>query len=142
MRGQIRCHVSRSPEDVFDFLADLRNESRWNPRVVGIQQVTPGPVGTGTKFHGTCRGIGELNTVLTTCDRPSRIVFRSKGPRMDIEGVFMLTEASDGTDVALNADLRPRGLLSKIAPLMGPLFRRQNAAAAKRLEAALEAPSL
>jgi hypothetical protein len=142
MRGQMRCRVSRSPEDVFDFLADLRNESRWNPRVVGIQQVTPGPVGTGTKFHGTYRGIGELNTVLTTCDRPSRIAFRSEGPRMDIEGVFMLTEASDGTDVALNADLRPRGLLSKIAPLMGPLFRRQNAAAAKRLKAALKAPSV
>jgi polyketide cyclase/dehydrase/lipid transport protein len=98
MRGQMRCHVSRSPEDVFDFLADLRNESRWNPRVVGIQQVTPGSVGTGTKFHGTYRGIGALDTVLHTCDRPSRIAFRSEGARMEIEGVFMLTEASDGTE--------------------------------------------
>jgi hypothetical protein len=89
--------------------------------VVGIQQVTPGPVETGTKFHGTYRGIGALDTVLLTCDRPSRIAFRSEGPRMEIEGVFMLTEASDGTDIALDANLRPRGLFSKIAPLMEPL---------------------
>jgi hypothetical protein len=137
----MRCHVSRSPEDVFDFLADLRNESRWNPRVVGIQQITAGPVAAGTRFHGTYRGIGALDTVLITCDRPSRIAFHSEGPRMEIEGVFMLKGAAGGTDVALDAELRPRGFLSKVAPVMGPLFRRQNAAAAKRLEAALGAPS-
>jgi hypothetical protein len=141
MKGEMRCHVSRSAEDVFDFLADLRNESRWNPRVVEIKQVTPGPVWAGTRFHGTYRGIGVLDTVLIECARPFRIAFRSEGPRMGIEGAFMLTETGGGTDVALDADLRPLGLLSKIAPFMGPLFRRQNAAAAERLKATLEAPA-
>jgi len=140
MRGEMRCHVSRSPEDVFDFLADLRNESRWNPRVVRVEQITPGPVGAGTRFHGTYRGIGALGTVLITCDRPSRIAFHSEGPRMDIDGAFMLIRAAGGTDVTLDADLRPRGLLGKVAPLLGPLFRRQNASAAERLKAALETP--
>jgi hypothetical protein len=139
MQGEMRCHVSRSPEDVFDFLADLRNESFWNPRVIGIEQTSPGPVRVGTRFHGTYRGIGALDTVLIACDRPSRIAFHSQGPRMEIEGAFVLTGAAGGTDVALDADLRPRGLLGKVAPLMGPLFRRQNAAAAERLRAALHA---
>jgi hypothetical protein len=128
-------------EETFDFLADLRNEARWNPRVVEIQQGTPGPVGTGTRFRGTYRGIGSLDTVLTRCDRPHRIAFHSEGPRMEIDGVFVLSPATAGTDVALDADLRPRGLLSKVVPLIGPLFRRKNAAAAKRLRAALEPPS-
>ena len=140
MKGKLHCHVTRSAEDVFDFLADLRNESRWNPRVVAIEQATAGPVRVGTRFHGRYRGIGQLDTVLVECLRPSRIAFRSEGPRMEIEGAFMLTSTAGGTDVALEADLRPRGLISKIAPLMGPLVRRQNAAAAARLEAALEAP--
>lgn len=141
MKGEMRCHVSRRVEDVFDFLADLRNESRWNPRVISIEQVTPGPVGTGTRFRGIYRGIGRLETVLVACDRPSRIVFRSEGPRADISGTFRLTELADGTDVALDADFQPRGLLRQVAPLLGPVFRHQNAAAAKRLKAALERPT-
>jgi len=141
MKGQMRCHVSRSAEDAYDLLADLRNESGWNPRVVRVEQVTPGPVGTGTKFHGTYRGIGVLDTVLLECDRPSRIAFRSERLRMGIEGAFVLTPTAGGTDVALDADLRPRGLLSKMAPFLGAVFGRQNAAADKRLKAALEAPT-
>lgn len=141
MKGQMRCHVARPAEDVFDFLADLRNESRWNPRVVEITQSTPGPIRSGTRFHGKYRGIGALETVLVECDRPSRIAFRSEGQRVEIEGAFALTRTASGTDVALDADLRPKGLLAKLAPLMAPVFRRQNAAAAQRLKAALEAPA-
>jgi carbon monoxide dehydrogenase subunit G len=141
MKGEMRCHVSRSAEDVFDFLADLRNESRWNPRVVAVEQITPGLAGTGTRFHGRYRGIGTLDTVLVECDRPRRVAFRSEGPRMEIEGAFTLTPAAGGTDVFLDADLRPSGVLRYIAPFTGPLFRRQNRAAAERLEAALRAPT-
>lgn len=141
MKGQMRCHVARSAEDVYDFLADLRNESGWNPRVVGVEQLTPGPVVTGTTFHGIYRGIGTLDTVLVECDRPSRIVFRSEGPRMSIDGAFVLTRTAGGTGIVLNADLRPRGLLKVIAPFLGPVFRRQNAAGASRLVAALDAPA-
>ena len=141
MKGELRCRVDRPPADVFDFLADLRWESEWNPRVIAVEKATPGPIGAGTRFHGTYRGIGALDTELLLCERPSRIVFRSSGPRMDIDGTFVLTPAGSGTDIALDADFRPSGLLGLIAPLMGPVFRRQNAAAAERLKTALERPA-
>ena len=138
MKGQIRCHAARSPEDVFDFLADLRNEIHWNPRVVSIELVTPGEVGSGSTFHGVYRGLGSLDTVLQECHRPSRLTFRSDGPRAHLEGEFALAPSGSGTDVALDADFQPRGAMRLLAPLMAPVLRRQNAAAAHRLKAALD----
>ena len=43
--------ISRSPEDVFDYLSDMGNEVRWNPDCVAIERLTDGPVGVGTRFR-------------------------------------------------------------------------------------------
>jgi hypothetical protein len=43
--------IGRSVEDVFDFVADQRNEPQYNPRMVRAAKVTDGPVGTGTVFR-------------------------------------------------------------------------------------------
>jgi hypothetical protein len=43
--------IGRSVEDVFDFVADQRNEPQYNPRMVRAAKVTDGPVGKGTVFR-------------------------------------------------------------------------------------------
>jgi hypothetical protein len=138
VRGEMRLHAERPAEDVFDFLADLRNESRWNPRVRQLTLATPGPIAAGSVFRGEYQGLGTLVTTLTECDRPNRIGFRSEGRRARLQGVFTIGTAGQGADVALDADVQPRGLLALLAPMMGPVFRRQNAAAAARLTRVLE----
>ena len=42
--------IERSPEDVFDYLVDLRNELEWNPDVESMKKLTDGPISVGTKF--------------------------------------------------------------------------------------------
>jgi hypothetical protein len=42
------------------------------------------------------------------------------------------------SSVTLNADLKPQGLFRLLAPLMAPVIKRQNAAAAIRLKQALD----
>ena len=138
MRGGIRLHAERPAEEVFDFLADLRNESRWNPRIRQLTLVTPGRIAAGSVFRGTYQGLGVLVTTLTEYDRPRWIRFHSEGSRARIDGAFSIAPAGRGVDVALDADVQPRGLLAFIAPMMGPVFSRQNAAAARRLTQAVE----
>jgi hypothetical protein len=139
VKGQLRVLVDRPAEEVFDFLADIRNEVAWNPRVLGIEKATTGPIGPGTTFEGRYRGLEVLRTELTEYQRPRRLSFRSDGPRMRIAGTYVLAPAVGGTEIALEAELAPRGVFALIAPLMGPVIRRQNAAAAVRLRRALEA---
>ena len=137
MEGRLHCEVPRSPEETFDFLADLRNERAWNPRVVDIEKSSAGRVSRGTTFLGRYRGIGRLDTELTDYERPGRIGFRSSGPRMRIPGTFTLTPTSRGTQIDLTADLRPRGLFLALTPLMAVVMKGQNEAAGRRLRAVL-----
>jgi hypothetical protein len=99
--------------------------------------MTAGPIGRGTTFRGEYRGIGTLVTELTEYERPRRFAFRSQGKSMQIAGAFVLSAQDGGTSVALAADRRPCGLFRLAAPLMAPVIRRQNAAAAERLQSAL-----
>lgn len=137
MKGEMKCAVNRPVEDVFDFLADIRNEAAWNPRVIRIDKTSNGSIGAGTTFHGLYKGIGPLRTELVEYDRPGRLSFRSSSPRMRIAGTFVLSAVQGESSVALSADLEPQGLFRFIAPLMAPLLKRQNAAASTRLKRVL-----
>jgi hypothetical protein len=43
--------LNRSAEEVFDFVADERNEPCYNPRMLSVKQITDGPIGVGTRFR-------------------------------------------------------------------------------------------
>lgn len=58
---------------------------------------------------------------------------------MRLGGTFVLTPDLTGTEVSLRANLEPEGVFKLLAPLLGPVLRRQNRAAALRLKQALEA---
>ena len=36
---------------MFDFVADERNEPRYNPRIRQAEKLSPGPIGGGTRFR-------------------------------------------------------------------------------------------
>ena len=51
-----RVHVNTTtriacpPEEVFDMLADLRNDTQWNSRVSRAELRSPEPIGLGSRF--------------------------------------------------------------------------------------------
>jgi uncharacterized protein YndB with AHSA1/START domain len=42
--------INRPVEEVFDFLADARNEPQYNPHMLHAEQRPVGPIGRGTQF--------------------------------------------------------------------------------------------
>ena len=140
MKGALHIEVPRAPDEVFDFLTDLRNEKAWNPRVIHIEKVTDGPLSAGSRFSGLYQGIGELTTDLVEFDRPRSLSFRSVGSRMRIEGQFRLEPNAKGTRLTLSAELVPQGFFRFLMPLMAPIIRQQNTAAGERLREVLSGP--
>jgi uncharacterized protein YndB with AHSA1/START domain len=126
-------------EDVFDLLADVRNEERWNPNVVRIEVETAGPPRVGTRFEGRYRRGGRMTFEITGYDRPSRLVFHGGGRRLGLVAVVTVAAGEQGTSVALRAVRMPRGPFKPLAPVMRPLVERQYADAARRLRAFVEA---
>jgi hypothetical protein len=73
--------VACTPEELFDYWVDLRNELEWNPTAVSMEKVTEGPIGVGTRFLARWKGAPSATEV--TClefERPRRWVHDNGGP--------------------------------------------------------------
>lgn len=121
--------IQRPIGEVFDFIADERNEPRYNPQMTSVEQVTDGDIGLGTQFRADVMSGKRLLPVLiefTTFDRPSRLGSRSTMSGMEIQGelIFEAVDASS-TKMRWEWDLRPTGVLRLLKPLMVIMGRRQ-----------------
>jgi hypothetical protein len=45
--------INRPVEEVFDFVADERNEPRYDLRMRRAEQISDGPIGVGTTLHAS-----------------------------------------------------------------------------------------
>ena len=120
--------IGRPVEEVFDFVADERNEPRYNPRMVRAVQISEGPIGEGTRFHTELRMMGRtmpMGVEFTGYERPSRLASVTRSSMMETEGALTFEPARGGTRMRWSWDVRPRGAMKLMAPLVGTIGRRQ-----------------
>ncbi|MCY1079790.1 SRPBCC family protein [Archangium lansingense] len=55
----VRKEIAASPDRVFSVLKDLDAASKWMPNFVGIEKLSPGKFGVGTKWRETRRMFGR-----------------------------------------------------------------------------------
>ncbi|MGZ4482413.1 MAG: SRPBCC family protein [Gaiellales bacterium] len=144
IEGDIVIH--RPIEEVFDFVADECNEPRYNPRMLRVEKISAGPIGPGTRFRAelaAMRRKTEMTIEFTAYDRPRRLGSRTRLSTMDIRGALTFEPVTGGTRMHWSWDVKPRGLLRLMAPLVARMGRRQERsiwANLKRLLEAREAP--
>jgi uncharacterized protein YndB with AHSA1/START domain len=130
--------VDRPAERVFDFLADVRNEERWNPNVVRIETESAGPLSVGGSFVGVYRRGGRMRFELVEAVRPNRLVFEGGGRQMALVATLELERTGSATCVRLRGQMEPRGLLKLLAPLMRKPIERQYETVAEGFRQAVE----
>ena len=109
-------------EEVFDTLADSRNETQWNSRVSRAEMRSAEPVALGSRFT-IVNGGTAYDVTITAYDRPSRLVFEATG-NPDLTVVYTFTPTGDGTELKGDFDFRPRGVLKVVFSLLAPVIRR------------------
>lgn len=123
MRFPVRTEVARPAADVLVKLSDCRNEERWNSQVTSANHVGGAdPPEVGTRFNTVNRG-KHYDATLTVQDaaadgEPGRIVFDVVGKPMDITASYSLTAAGEGTLVEGELDMRPKGFLRLLMPML------------------------
>jgi uncharacterized protein YndB with AHSA1/START domain len=133
--------INRPVEEVFDFVADERNEPRYNPGMVRAELLTPGPVGLGSRFRAEMRTRPRpvvMTTENTGYDRPQRLASTTRLSTMDIEGTLTFDPVPAGTRMRWSWEVRPRGLLKLAAPVVARIGARQERAIWTGLKRVLE----
>lgn len=136
--------IGRPVEEVFDFVADERNEPLYNPRMLAAEKVTDGPIGVGTRFSATTkagRRGAEMVIEVIGFDRPTRIASSTSLSTMDIRGTLIFEPVGQGTRIRWSWDLEPKRALKLMGPVVALMGRRNEQAIWVSLKGYLEARS-
>ena len=122
MRVTTTTRIACPRENVFDIVADLRNDPQWNSRVSSAELKSPEPVGLGSRF-AIVNGGTPFDVTITSYERPSRLVFEASG-KPDLTIACTFTPAGEGTELESDFDFRPKGALKVVFAVLGPVIRR------------------
>jgi uncharacterized protein YndB with AHSA1/START domain len=117
--------IQRPIEEVFDFLADSRNEPAWLPGASKVEKTTAGPLGQGTRFEGEYARAGTVSLELLQCERPHRVTFRARSRIVQFDDAVLLAPEGAGTRLRATLTARPQGFMRLMEPVMGRIMRQQ-----------------
>jgi len=121
--------IARPPQDVFDFIVDPENLPVWDVSIVKAEQVGTGPVGLGTRNHGTSKILGrhfDWTTETTDFDPPRRIINTSVEGRITFTATNVLEAAPGGTKFTYRIDAES-GLGGVFGRLADPFIEKAQA---------------
>ena len=87
-------------EEVFDLVADERNEPKYNPRILRAEKVTEGPVGKGSRFVAEPKSMGAKGAMtmdVLEYERPHRLHNVIRSSYLQVEGTLTFAEVAEGT---------------------------------------------
>jgi uncharacterized protein YndB with AHSA1/START domain len=119
-------------EDVFDMVADERNEPRYNPRIVRAEKVSEGSVAAGARFVVQPKSIGtrgKMTLEIQDYDRPHRLHNIVRSSYMKVDGTVTFQEVQGGTRLTWDWDtalVGPMRVLSPLLSVVGPSWERRN----------------
>ena len=120
--------INRPVDEVFDFVADARNEPLYNPRMLRAEKLTPGPIGLGTRFRDEIKSMGrpaEITIEIIGYERPRRLTDSIHLSTMDIRGGLTFDPVPAGTRMRWSWELMPRGVFRLMSPMVARIGRRQ-----------------
>lgn len=133
--------IARQPAEVFAFVSDVRNEPRWHTDILEARLIEGGSVAKGSTFAVKFKpfmGQSEGTITIVEYDAPRRVVFRGRTGKMEPTVIHTVEPDDGGSRFTRRLEMEPPGLMRLMAPLMGGMFRKQNAGFVANLKRVLE----
>jgi uncharacterized protein YndB with AHSA1/START domain len=109
------------PQEAFDYLSDLRNEAKWNPRMRSVHLLTGDPVGTGSRYQARWAGGPDTIVECTRFERPDEWASVGRSTMLTIRFCARVAPVPPGSRLTVRMELIPHGP----ARLLQPLLRRR-----------------
>ena len=118
--------ISRSPSEVFAFLADLNNIPKWQAEVVASKVITTGPTKVGSRFTeevkmGPMRATANCEVIEFSPD--TMMAFKAVSPSVNYEGRVLVEPWEKGAKLTLAGTVQPKGLWKLLQPIMNAEFK-------------------
>ena len=134
--------LTRSPQEVFRFVADLRNEPKWHTDVDSVPPGTdPVPVVGKTYPLKFKPFIGTTDGTLTAVEvqQDKRVVYQGEFGGLKPTISYTIEPAGGGTRFTRSVELHPSGLKMLMTPVMAFMVPRNNKEMVGNLKRELEA---
>jgi uncharacterized protein YndB with AHSA1/START domain len=131
--------IDRTPQDVFDYVADLERHTEWQAALLHVERQTEGPTRVGTKAVDTRKvplGKQKFPFEVTEHEPPSRTSFQVTGGPVRPHGTLTFTPLDDGkrTRVDFTIEFGAHGF----GKLLLPMVNRETAKQVPRNLASLK----
>ncbi|MDQ6948188.1 MAG: SRPBCC family protein [Actinomycetota bacterium] len=135
---RIELEVDRPVAEVFDYLADFRNETDWNSVAHDVAQLNAGPVAVGARFRGEYDRMGSMEYEIQEYARPNHLRGKGKAKMLTWYSTFDFSGHEGGTRLVATIDPHPKGALWLAKPLMGLVMKGQMQKGMRNVKATLE----
>lgn len=97
--------VSEPAEKVFASVADVTTGATWPPTVRAASREDVGPIGVGSRFRLSTRGMGDQFVEVAAFEPPSLIVLRSETSSLILDHKYRI-ESGETNSVAVAHEVR------------------------------------
>ena len=133
--------IDKPVKDVFAFVTNPANMSKWNSAVVSMEQITPGAVGMGTKFKTVGEMLGrriEGEMQVIAFEPDSKYGFQMNAGPVQVNVTLGFKTVGTGTKLSLNAQGNPGGLFKLAEGVMQGRVKSMMEENLTRLKSVLE----
>ena len=134
--------VARMPDEVFQYVADLRNEPTWHVDLASVPPETdPVPVVGKTYTVKFKPFMGKTDGTFTALEvePDERVVYRADFAGLQPRITYTVEATGRGTRFTREVEMRPSGLRVLMTPLMAIMVPRRNRVFVHNLKRVLEA---
>jgi uncharacterized protein YndB with AHSA1/START domain len=128
MNVERQVSIARPPGEVFNYMADIRNDPTWHTDVLEVRSST-NDVGMGTVFNVKVKpsmGVSEGSMTVSKFE-PGRLVeFRGRMGKMAPTVTNICEPEGQGTRVTRRVQLEPPGIMRVMSPLIKRMIAKSN----------------
>jgi carbon monoxide dehydrogenase subunit G len=113
--------IERPVEDVYSFISNFENESKWCEEVVRTQKTSEGPIGVGSTFTDHVEFMGRTiksSYEILACEPNKSITIETSAGLVPFVATYSFDDADGVTKLAILAEAEPGGVFKHSTPII------------------------
>jgi carbon monoxide dehydrogenase subunit G len=121
--------INRPVHEVWEFISNFENTTRWSRGVLQARQTSDGPLGVGSTLQTVVRAFGRRRTadyLVTEYEPNHAFAFRVASGPMASRARYSVEPAGAGTRLSASGEVEATGLYKLLGPILVRTVRRHS----------------